>query len=60
MRHGYVPALVAQIENVMGLQVNLQSLAIGGTFSQFGLWQLLTKKTHLDADVSGLWEPRSR
>ena len=51
MRHGYVPALVAQIENVMGLQVNLQSLAIGGTFSQFGLWQLLTKKTHLDADV---------
>ena len=51
MRHGYVPPLVAQIENVMGLQVNLKNLAIGGTFSQFGLWQLLAKKSHRDADV---------
>lgn len=51
MNHGYIPPMVRQVENKTGRDVILKSVAIGGTFSHFGLWQVVTKKPHIGADV---------
>lgn len=51
MGRGYVPPMVAMAQTMLGRRVNLNNVSIGGTFSHFGLWQLLSKKPHLDADV---------
>lgn len=51
MGRGYVPPMVTQLETSLGRSVTLTNVSIGGTFSHFGLWQLLSKKPHVGADV---------
>lgn len=51
MMRGYVPPTVEMLQNKTGRSVELTNVSIGGTFSHFGIWQLLTKRPHVDADI---------
>ncbi|WP_223178053.1 SGNH/GDSL hydrolase family protein [Sphingobium scionense] len=51
MRNGYTPPLVANLERRTGKKVDFRNLSVGGTFCHFGLWQVVTKGQHIDADV---------
>lgn len=51
MSRGYVPPTVAMLKNGTGLNIEVSNVSIGGTFSHFGIWQLLAKQPHVEADV---------
>ncbi|OLL30460.1 hypothetical protein BTH42_17050 [Burkholderia sp. SRS-W-2-2016] len=51
LKDGYVPFLVAALEKSLDKKIDLVNLAIGGTFSHFGLWQVTAKDKHRSADV---------
>jgi hypothetical protein len=51
MKNGYVPPLQKMLAQRLGQSVTIENVSIGGTFSHYGLWQLLSKKPHLDADI---------
>ncbi len=51
MTRGYVPPAVEMLQNKTGRTLELTNVSIGGTFSHFGIWQLLAKRPHIDADV---------
>lgn len=51
MTRGWVPPAMQMARNRFNRAVELNNVSIGGTFSHFGIWQLLSKKPHLAADV---------
>ncbi|WP_170606527.1 SGNH/GDSL hydrolase family protein [Ruegeria arenilitoris] len=51
MADGYVRPAIEMLKNRARCDIELANVSIGGTFSHFGIWQLLSKRPHLDADV---------
>lgn len=51
MANGYIPPLVEILETSTDKTVSLHNFAIGGTFSHFGLWQLLVNPEYRSADI---------
>ena len=51
MKDGYVPSAIHRIQMVTNRPVECVNLAVGGTFSHFGLWQMVRTKQHIDADI---------
>ncbi|MDO6799744.1 SGNH/GDSL hydrolase family protein [Shimia thalassica] len=51
MKSGYIPPFKAQLSRALKRDVEINNISMGGTFSHYGLWQLITKGSHKDADV---------